>query len=581
VLAFLPWLHTRYAILALALGIVALLRLVREPDAIRHIAAFVMVPLMSSVGWFAFFQAIYGTGDPRAPYGGATQTALAYIPAGITGLLIDQQFGILSNAPVFAVAGLGLVVLWRRPAALDQAPVNRRWLPATLLLVLLPYLLGVTSYAMWWGGWSAPGRFAVPILLLLVVPAAAFWAWPPVRAARPFGMALLVLSVFVTGVLALVQRGILLYDVRGTPALWLEWIHPALHLSQALPSLFRDGHDGALALALVWAGWIGAAWLGLGVFFRRRSLESGAVALVTTAGLGLAITGAAATGWHMADERPFRHEMAKLKLLRQFDAGARPRGVSYRPPRIRPAEDFLPLVGIARHPEGQTPGEPLLWYPRIPAGQYRLHVEATSKVSDPMPLVVGRQPDAVLATVNQEGAAAIQFEREISLPVDVHSLALYGEGTAREALSHAVLQPLWLPRRTERMTSARALRAREYEHGVVYFLDDQAYMEPTGFWVRGGRQAQVVLARLPDPSGSVFRLFLRNGPIENRIHLQMGAWSDTITLAAGEEQIIALPAPPEVSAVLVGLRPEDGFQPAAVDPTSADQRWLGCWVEVR
>jgi hypothetical protein len=57
-------------------------------------------------------------------------------------------------------------------------------------VTIAPYLLLVTAYAMWWGGWSAPGRFVVPVLLLMAVPAAVFWNEPPeespLRDARGF-----------------------------------------------------------------------------------------------------------------------------------------------------------------------------------------------------------------------------------------------------------------------------------------------------------------------------------------------------------------------------------------------------------
>ena len=40
---------------------------------------------------------------------------------------------------------------------------------------MLPYLVTVTHFAMWWGGWSPPARFFVPVLPLLAVPAAVIW----------------------------------------------------------------------------------------------------------------------------------------------------------------------------------------------------------------------------------------------------------------------------------------------------------------------------------------------------------------------------------------------------------------------
>ena len=102
----------------------------------------------------------------RRPYANEEGSA-SFIPGGLTGLFFDQRFGLLAYAPVLLVAfaGLGAMLM------------DRRWrrLGFELLFVLVPYLLAVTHFAMWWGGRSAPARFFVPMLPLLAIPAGVGW----------------------------------------------------------------------------------------------------------------------------------------------------------------------------------------------------------------------------------------------------------------------------------------------------------------------------------------------------------------------------------------------------------------------
>ena len=71
------------------------------------------------------FQSIYGTWDPRAPYGHATDMRWARIPHGLAGLLLDQQFGLLPNAPIYLLALGGFVALWRRDRRLTAELLHR------------------------------------------------------------------------------------------------------------------------------------------------------------------------------------------------------------------------------------------------------------------------------------------------------------------------------------------------------------------------------------------------------------------------------------------------------------------------
>ena len=161
-LALLPWMHTRFAVLAATLGGLILVRLARAPDPFSKAAAFLAVPAASAVGWLGFFLVVYGTLDPTAPYGGDVGSSFAYLPNGFGGLFFDQGFGLFAAAPVLAVALLGFARI--RRLALE-------W-----LVVAVPYVLAVGTYPMWWAGSSGPARFLVPLLLPLAIPAAAAWA---------------------------------------------------------------------------------------------------------------------------------------------------------------------------------------------------------------------------------------------------------------------------------------------------------------------------------------------------------------------------------------------------------------------
>ncbi|HEX7780043.1 MAG TPA: hypothetical protein VF424_12415, partial [Vicinamibacterales bacterium] len=112
-LAALPWLHTRFAILSAGFGLLIAWAIVREspvpvPQRKQRLAWFLGAPTASAIAWFAYFQIIYGTPNPAAPYGQRPETSWAFVPGGLAGLLFDQQFGLLMYAPVLAVAAFGL-----------------------------------------------------------------------------------------------------------------------------------------------------------------------------------------------------------------------------------------------------------------------------------------------------------------------------------------------------------------------------------------------------------------------------------------------------------------------------------------
>jgi hypothetical protein len=235
-LAALPWLHTRFAIPAAVLGLLIVLQLAMDDsrssgDRRKLIAVFMAVPAASAIGWFTFFQTIYGTPNPAAPYGdtsGPDGTHARYVPGGLVGLLFDQQFGLVAYAPVLAVAAVGVWMsgtLFRRAATASVA-------------IVAPYLLAVTSYWMWWAGRPAPpARFATAVLPALAPCLAIAWARGREGAHRAMP-ALLGVTVAITAVAVGVGRGVLAWNDRDAHARLLDWLSPSVSLARGWPSFF-------------------------------------------------------------------------------------------------------------------------------------------------------------------------------------------------------------------------------------------------------------------------------------------------------------------------------------------------------
>ncbi len=107
----------------------------------------------------------------------------------------------------------------------------------------------------------------------------------------------------------------------------------------------------------------------------------------------------------------------------------------------------------------------------------------------------------------------------------------------------------------------------------VFFLDDESYAEPAGFWVRPGR-ARIVVG---DTAGA-FALFVRNAPIANRIELTAGAWRRTLDLTPGQE--LRVEVPPSGRATAIEIRAAHGIRPFDDNHRIRDFRLLGAWIAV-
>lgn len=341
-LALLPWLHSRFALIAAALGLILMVRL----SAPGRIARFLAVPMVAGAAWFAFFWVIWGSPSPAAPYGADTSTSASYILRGLIGLAFDQQFGVLTTAPVYVMAIAGGVVLARQ----------RPRLAAELLLVVVPYAMAVASYAMWWAGSAAPARFLVAVLPIAVLPIA-------LVGRNVITILLLVVSVGVTIPRGVAEGGRFIVNNRGGVDGTIEWLARSVDLSLALPSVHRDGGAAALRDGMLWIVVVGAAVL-LAAWIVRTRTAVARYAAVAGGALFAAIV-AATIVWSLHGQPVITPDRSKLAAF-----------AAYRPAWHSAPHDFLERLTISIDKTQRLS--------RLPAGEYR------RPISEPWQMLVGR-----------------------------------------------------------------------------------------------------------------------------------------------------------------------------------------------
>jgi hypothetical protein len=594
-LAALPWLHSRFAGLAAALGALILLRLGQTKSPAGKAVAFLTVPAVSAIGWVGYFVQIYGTPDPAAPYGGSQLGSLGNIPLGLAGLLFDQRFGLLANAPVllWGLVGLLVMLIPARFIGTAERDDGRGWprLALELLFVASPYLMTVTHFTMWWGGWSAPARLATPVVPLLVIPCAVAWRGVGSRATRVTAIGSLGLTAFVTAGLVLVDGGHLAYNTRQAFALFLEWASGLADLRLGLPDWFQV-HQPRFYLEV--AAWIVAL---AGAWWLLRSVD-GAVSLrarlrfVTVAALVYAAAAMAATSvvWAMRSVSGLATASAQMTYLRRLALEPRVLALELTPPhalnrleapgRLRiDSGPLLPgrLTGrVGDGPATQADGRrdrPLLTLPAVPAGRYRIRPRATAGGGLLMIAIADDQ-----FAIRTEPLSSPPVPIDVDFPVEVRALVIRGDEEAARSLRGITVEPVSLLPGAYRLTTTYARRAVRYRTTCAFFLDEGSYPEPDAFWIRGGERSSIVLQR-DDPAAPV-RVQLRNAPVDNQVTLESGPWREQLSLAPGEERELLIPMPTGAAAGLVTIAADGGFRPSEVVPGSLDQRFLGVWVRI-
>jgi hypothetical protein len=394
-LAALPWLHSRFAVVAAVFGAAVALRLLTDTlrplgARVTRLAAFAVLPFLSAAAWFGFFKAIYGSFNPSAPYGDTAGAELRYIPAGSVAILFDGQFGLMTYAPVLITAIAG----WWRP--IDR--IAKR-VGIESLSVIAAYLAVAMTYWMWWGGNSPPARFFAPMLPLFAVPLASVWvrgdAWR---------RALLTTLVLTGGAMAAcaigAAHGAVAWNERDGQSRLLEWLGPLVNLRRGWPAFFwtlaPDFSDTNLSSEWIFVGRIAlflgvwtVAWFAARTLVRpwagedrlRRRAVVGGWLLV---GLVLVVQ----AGWIANGVGGLDAERAQAHLLTAANHGESL--VAIQPGHVSRRAVSLEQVTIAGQELGKfLEATPAYFAVDLPAGDYMLTLTLDRPVTDTMTLAAG------------------------------------------------------------------------------------------------------------------------------------------------------------------------------------------------
>jgi hypothetical protein len=202
-LVALPWLSVKYVGVTAAIGLLGVALLVRERQ-VRRLAVLLACVAGAGVVYLALHQLIYGGWTVYAAgdhFVDGEAGVIGFQPnylgraRRLTGLLVDNTYGIAMWAPVyfFAAAALGALVRRRPPgwlvlvlplaagwftATFVAVTMHGWWWPGRQLVIVLPALVLATA---WWVG-RLPR--VVPWLLGAAAVSVFFWAWLLVEVAQ-------------------------------------------------------------------------------------------------------------------------------------------------------------------------------------------------------------------------------------------------------------------------------------------------------------------------------------------------------------------------------------------------------------
>ena len=558
-LALLPWLHSRFALIAAGFGLVIVVRLAARREAILQIAAFLAVPAIASAAWFTFFWVIWGTPSPLAPYGADSSTSASYIPRGLIGLLVDQQFGLLTTAPIYLVAIGGLVLMARQ----------RPRFTAELLLIVVPYAIAVASYAMWWAGSAAPARFLVAILPLAAMSVAMLFSTSPqkeISIRLPIlTLLLLIISVGLVLPRALAESGRFIYNNRGSLDATLEWLSQTVDLSLAFPSVHRDGGAIAIRDAAVWATLIVAVAALISTIAKRSVASRWAVGSMV---LGVAGMIGATIVWDFRQAPSVTSDRSKLAALAAVRPAWQSTVVDLSTWQQVSESDFMNAMALDL-------SSPSVRVSRVPAGIYEVRVTAAPTMPGPLVMFAGRNDppfESPQLDDLHEGRSAFRLR----LPVSLLNLNLMTREDIGSGSTWVIVRPIAV---TTSASRRYAVRATRYGHARAFFFDEQAYLERDGFWTRANGRVSVVIDTDEGTRMSGLPIAVTAGAVPTTVSLSVGRWEETLNLAAGQKQDVSLPPSPDGTWSLL-IRSGAGFRPSEREPGNRDVRSLAAWIAI-
>jgi hypothetical protein len=273
---------------------------------------------------------------------------------------------------------------------------------------------------------------------------------------------------------------------------------------------------------------------------------------------------------------------ARLPLLDDFDAVAKPLAIEYAPLRAISAHDAVTHVALSVEPGARLEPQPIrvLHNGRfsLPAGHYRVEVDwSGARANETIALQIGRTGNA-WRTWPVEARAGERWSTEFAVPVNAGFVGLRGTPELERVIGRITIVPISVVDASQRPRASTVLAASDYAHASVFYYDTNATPEKEGFWVWGERTTRVSIERKAVDKPLILKV--HSGLIANQLHLSMFGWSRSLTLQPVLPDQIEIEAAGDQRLVTLELGAENGFVPAELDPKSDDVRRLGVWVEI-
>ncbi len=162
-LGILPWVHIRFAFFEMVLFFALLYKIYTQNKGkdLKYYLYYILPVTILFIIFEIYNYKVWGSLNPTINevndiHGGSKPFVVAPFN-GILGVFFDQEFGLFVTFPIFILLIPGIVLATRR-----------KFLSYNLLMLILsiPYILLVTSFKAWSGGWGPPARFILVLLPL-------------------------------------------------------------------------------------------------------------------------------------------------------------------------------------------------------------------------------------------------------------------------------------------------------------------------------------------------------------------------------------------------------------------------------
>jgi hypothetical protein len=190
IVSLLPWLHARFTVLSLLIVTTTGVRLIRARIGWKAYVCLSLPPAISGLLWMWNSYVWYGGILPNAGYGPWSQYARLFwwdrVYNSLANLALGREFGLVTYAPVYLLALVGLVMMVVHRQRVIVAPLT--WLLGYVLAVVLSQSVYQIDQ-----GYSFPARMLLPATPLLALPLA-YSIWRA-RWLRIVGLALFLVSM--------------------------------------------------------------------------------------------------------------------------------------------------------------------------------------------------------------------------------------------------------------------------------------------------------------------------------------------------------------------------------------------------